>query len=502
MIFPALARDPQGVALGDGVRTRSWAELDDRVRRAARFLLDEAGLCPGDHLALLMGTRLEGVEMLLAGILSGLWVTPINWHLTAEEVAYVARDSGARLLVSDDEFAATAKSVHDNVVCAGDELERALAGASDAPFDPDGPAGGNMIYTSGTTGRPKGVKRAAAPSLAALLEGWRAYGHKVGLDGTGAHLVTGPLYHAAPLMFAVYDQVNGAPVRITPRFNPEALLDTLREEEIAHTHLVPTMFVRLLRLPDATKDRFSAPRLDLVLHGAAPVSVAVKRRMIEWWGAVFVEYWGGTEGGVNTLVDSAEWLAHPGTVGRAVDPFEVFAVDEAGERRPPGAEGLLYARHASLARPFVYHGDPEKTESAYLPSGAFTLGDVGCVDPEGFVWLSDRRSNMIISGGVNIYPVEIEQVLQEHPAVADVGVFGIPDEEWGEQVKAAIQPAAGFDPSSELAAEILEFAREHLAGYKVPRSIDFESELPRDTSGKLYTRRLRDRYWSGRAAKI
>jgi long-chain acyl-CoA synthetase len=502
LIFGSPERSPQALALSDGERTRSWDELSDRLRRAAHFLLEDAGLRPGDHLALLMGTRVEGVEMLVAGIAAGLWVTPINWHLTPDEAAYVVRDSGAKLVVTDADFETRARGVHENVLCAGEDLERALAGARDLPFDPDAPAGGNMIYTSGTTGRPKGVKRAVAPTLQGMLDGWRAYGHKVGLDGTGAHLVTGPLYHAAPLMFAIYDQVNGAPVHLTPRFDAESALDVLSEKEIAHTHLVPTMFVRLLRLPDEVRERFAAPRLDLVLHGAAPVSVPVKRRMIDWWGPVLVEYWGGTEGGVNTLVGSEDWLARPGTVGRAVEPFEVFAVDDERERLPAGEEGLLYARHATQDRPFVYHGDREKTEAAYLPSGAFTLGDVGRVDADGFVRLSDRKSNMIISGGVNIYPVEIEQVLQEHPAVADVGVFGIPDEEWGEQVKAAVQPVPGFDPSPELEAEILDFARAQLARYKVPRSIDFETELPRDTSGKLYTRRLRDPYWSGRAAKI
>jgi long-chain acyl-CoA synthetase len=224
--------------------------------------------------------------------------------------------------------------------------------------------------------------------------------------------------------------------------------------------------------------------------------------MIEWWGPVLVEYWGATEGGVTTLVDSDTWLAHPGTVGRAIPPFEVFAVDDAGCRLPPGEVGLLYARHRDSLRPFEYHDDPAKTEEAYLEPGVFTIGDVGTVDEDGFVLLADRRSNTIISGGVNIYPVEVEQVLQEHPAVADVGVFGIPDDEWGEQVKAAVELRPELEASAELEAEILAFAREHLAAYKVPRSIDFEDALPRDVTGKLYTRRLRDPYWVGRAAKI
>jgi len=224
--------------------------------------------------------------------------------------------------------------------------------------------------------------------------------------------------------------------------------------------------------------------------------------MIEWWGPILLEYWGGTEGGVNTLIDSEDWLKHPGTVGRALPAFEIFSVDESGDRLPSGEIGDLYCRSSLSERPFEYHGDEAKTDSAYLEPGVFTIGDVGFVDGEGYVHLADRRSNMIISGGVNIYPAEIEQVIQEHPAVEDVGVFGIPDDEWGESVKAAIELRAGFEASSALGSEILGFAREHLAGYKVPRSIDFEAELPRHPSGKLYIRRLRDRYWADRDGNI
>jgi long-chain acyl-CoA synthetase len=263
------------------------------------------------------------------------------------------------------------------------------------------------------------------------------------------------------------------------------------------------MFVRLLkRLSADERAAFRAPALHTVLHGAAPVGEAVKRRMIEWWGPILYEYWGGTEGGVTTFVDSREWLAHPGTVGCALPQFEVFAIGEDGARLAPGELGPLYARHASLTGLFEYHRDPDKTSRAFLDAHTHTLGDVGHVDPEGWVFLSDRAANMIISGGVNIYPAEIEAVLQEHPAVADAAVFGIPDEEWGEQVKAAVELRAGVAPSEPLAAEILAFCRERLAGYKVPRSVDFESELPRTAAGKLYVRRLRDRYWEGRERRI
>jgi acyl-CoA synthetase (AMP-forming)/AMP-acid ligase II len=505
VILEHARRDPEGTALADGERRRTWAELADRVTRIARLLRDDLGLRPGDHVAVLLGNRVEGIELVHGAILAGVWVTPVNRHLAPEEVAYVLEDSGARLLVVDEKRAPLAGGASVPVVLrVGDELERALATASDEPLPEDGPAGGPMIYTSGTTGRPKGVKRRAAATVRDALAGQERYGRSIGLDGAGPHLVTGPLYHSAPLMYAVYDQQNGAPVVVMPRFDERALLAAVAEHGIAHTHLVPTMFVRLLRLSDAERAAFDPRPLRTVLHGAAPIAPSVKRRMIEWWGSVLVEYWGGSEGGVTTLVDSREWLAHEGTVGRALPQWEVFATDAEGRSLPPGGEGLLYSRHKSEPRLFAYHGDDEKTARAYLPDdpSAFTLGDLGRVDAEGYVYLTDREASTIISGGVNIYPAEIERVLAEHPAVADVGVFGVPDDEWGESVKAAVELAPGCAPSADLAGELLAFARAHLAGYKVPRSIDFERELPRTPAGKLYIRRLRDRYWQGRERRI
>ncbi len=495
MIYPRAASDPEGIALDDLTRRRTWRELEDRVQRLAHLLRDDLGLGADEHAAFLMGNRIEGVELIVGGILAGVWMTPINSHLTPDEVRHVVEDSGARVVFCDAVHADAARAAGaPETVLVGEALDAALAKASAKPIPLDGPAGGNMIYTSGTSGRPKGVKRRRAPSVAAALEAARAYGNAVGLDGTGTHLVTGPLYHAAPLMFAVYDQWNGAPVLVMPRWDEREFLRLVKERDVRHTHLVPTMCVRLLRLPDAERERFDASNLALVLHGAAPIAPSVKQRMIEWLGPILVEYWGGTEGGVTTLVGSEEWLAHPGTVGRALPAFEVFAVDDEGRRLPPGETGLLYSRHESTPRFFEYHGDPEKTSGAYLDEYTFTLGDLGFVDTEGYVHLGDRRSNLIISGGVNIYPAEVEHVLQEHPAVADVGVFGIPDEEWGETVKAAVELRPGFEPSPQLAQRILDFGRERLARYKVPRSIDFETELPRHPTGKLLVRRLRERY--------
>jgi len=497
-------RDPDGLAVDDGTRTLSWSELFDRCTRTARFLREDAGLEPDDHVAILTENRAEIVEWIVGGIMAGVWVTPINWHLASDEIAYVVGDSGARVVFTDAHYRETAKQVagRARVIEAGDEWDAHLAQASNAPIDLTGPSGGNMIYTSGTTGRPKGVKRARQPDVQAALDFLSTYGNHVGLDGSGPHLITGPMYHAAPLMFSIYDNANGAPIIIMPRWDEREALDIIVRREIAHLHMVPTMFVRLLRLPEAERARFDAPRLELVLHGAAPVSVEVKRKMIDWFGEKLVEYWGATEGGVNTLIDSAEWLENPGSVGRTLDAFEVFAVDADGKRLPPGEVGDLYCRHKHVDRVFEYHGDPEKTAKAFLEPGVFTIGDIGWTSQDGHVYLADRRSNMIISGGVNIYPREIEDVLQEHPAVADVGIFGIPDDEWGESVKAAVELKAGFAASSELEGEILAFARERLARYKVPRSIDFEARLPRESTGKLYIRRLRDRYWQGRERSI
>lgn len=504
--FPA--RDPDGLAVDDFTRQRTWAELADRAVRVAHFLRDEAGLRPDEHVAVLMENRVEIVEILLGAILAGVWITPINWHLRPDEISYVVADSGVRVLFASPSYADTAARVvadagqATRIVLAGEGLDAALARASNAPMDPSGPAGGNMIYTSGTTGRPKGVKRTRPPTVGAALEHLVRLGANVGLDGSGPHLISGPMYHAAPLMFAIYDNAAGAPLVIMPRWDEREALRIMVEREIAHVHLVPTMFTRLLRLPDDERAAFRAPALRLVLHGAAPVSVDVKQRMIEWWGEVIVEYWGATEGGVNTLVDAKAWLAHPGTVGRALPAFEVFAVDESGAPLPRGVAGDLYCRHLHQDRVFEYHGDPEKTADAHPEPGVFTIGDVGWVDDEGFVHLVDRRSNTIISGGVNIYPLEIEQVLQAHPAVSDAGVFGIPDEDWGESVKAAVELREGIAASADLESELLAFVRERLAGYKVPRSIDFEAQLPRTASGKLYIRHLRDRYWEGRARRI
>jgi long-chain acyl-CoA synthetase len=507
-ILDLAAADPHAPAVDDLTRSRSRGELVDRAHRLGHQLLDELGVVPGGHISLLMGNRVEFVDVLLAGQLSGTWLTAINWHLTPPEIAYILEDSGAALLVTDEELEANARAAVAllpspiPVIVAGPELDALVAAGRPDSFDPDGPGGGTMLYTSGTTGRPKGVKRARQPSLGTTLVMGGAAGIVLGLDGQGPHLVTGPLYHAAPLGFAAIDLANGAELVLMPRWDDAQCLRLIDERAVRNSHIVPTMCVRMLRLPEEERSAFDGSTLSTVLHGAAPIAPSVKQQMIEWWGPVLTEYWGSTEGGVFTLVSSEAWLTKPGTVGKAIPSYEVFAVDADGQRLPAGEVGTLYTRNVITDQVFEYHQAADKTAAAHLAPGTFTMGDVGHVDEDGFVFLSDRAANMIISGGVNIYPAEIERELIDHPAVADVAVFGIPDEEWGEQVKAAVQLVEGVAPSPELVDELLTFARGRLAAYKVPRSVDFEAELPRHPTGKLYTRLLRDKYWEGHTRSV
>ncbi|MGK2949770.1 MAG: AMP-binding protein [Acidimicrobiales bacterium] len=503
-----VADDPDAPAVDDLTRRRTRGELLDRARRLGHWLLDDGAVPVGGHVAMLMGNRVELIDVLVASQHSGTWVTAINWHLTATEVAYILEDSGSTIVFTDPDHEAVARAAAEqvahpvSVVRAGDELDACIAAGSDAPFDLDGPGGGTMLYTSGTTGRPKGVKRTRQPSLGTTLAMGGAAGMVLGLDGQGPHLVTGPLYHAAPLGFAAIDLANGSELVLMPRWDERQCLDLIQERQVRNSHLVPTMCVRLLRLPDDVRAAFDPSSLGTVLHGAAPIARSTKAAMIEWWGPVLTEYWGSTEGGVFTLVDSEAWLTKPGTVGKALASYEVFAVDAEGQRLPAGEVGTLYTKNLVTDAVFEYHQAQEKTDAAHLAPGTFTMGDVGHVDADGYVFLSDRAANMIISGGVNIYPAEVEQVLIDHPAVADVAVFGIPDDEWGEQVKAAVELVDGHQPSPELEAELILFARERLAAFKVPRSVDFEDQLPRHPTGKLYTRLLREKYWTGRATSV
>jgi len=503
MLFPFAKNHALELAVDDLRQQRSWAALENRSWALAHYLRDTLGLTPGEHAALLMGNRVECIEICLGAMLSGIWLTPINSHLSAEEVQYILDDCDAKVLFSDEEHQSQrADSKAIPCVLAGRELDDLLTNASTEPFSPEEPAGGNMLYTSGTSGRPKGVVRNLPPTLRDALTSCRDSGKGLGMDGAGPHLVTGPLYHAAPLAYALWDLLNGAPLIIMPRWNTEQCLELIATHKVRHSHMVPTMFVRLLALPEETRSQAQRSSLERVLHGAAPISLEVKKRMIEWWGQVFVEYWGATEGGTYTLADSSQWLSHPGTVGQALPHYEVYACNEAGKRLPANQEGQLFCRHRELEQVFRYYKDSTQTKAAHPEPHIFSAGDIGRVDENGFVYLCDRKSNMLISGGVNIYPAEIERILINHPAIADVCVFGVPDQEWGESVKAAIECIPGITGSEALRAEILAFAAQHLANYKRPRSIDFHERLPRQPNGKLATRSLRDPYWAKQGRKV
>jgi long-chain acyl-CoA synthetase len=354
-----------------------------------------------------------------------------------------------------------------------------------------------MLYSSGTTGRPKGIRRPLdlAP-MGQGLPGAVPFLRALGLQDGGVYLTPAPLYHAAPLAWSLGAQRLGATVVVMERFDPVDMLRLIERHRVTHVQLVPTMFVRMLKLPEADRKRFDLSSLAAAVHAAAPCPVDIKRQMIDWWGPIISEYYSATEGSGATFLDSEEWLAHPGSVGRPM-LGEAHIVDEDGTELPPGETGTIYF---SGGNPFEYHNDPQKTADTKDRRGWSTVGDVGYLDGDGYLYLTDRKTFMIISGGVNIYPQEAENVLVGHPKVMDVAVIGVPNPDLGEEVKAVVQPVDWNDAGDDLASELLEYCRAHLSGFKCPKSIDFEPELPRLDSGKLYKRQLRDRYWASAPA--
>jgi long-chain acyl-CoA synthetase len=511
---------------------RTFDELNANVNRLARALRAR-GLKVGDSVALMCTNRPEFVEVVFAAQRVGLRLTPINWHLTGDEAGYIVGNCEAKAFVAAaslgdtavvaaatgaatgaEEAAAGATTGATTRVATGgavgDGLVRLAVGGNLPGFEPyeqaiadqdrsdipDPTLGTQMLYTSGTTGRPKGVHR--PPTAQSALSAVNLCGYDEDFaHSVDAHLCTGPLYHAAPLAFSIaLPLLYGVTVVIMEQWDPAETLRLIEQHGITHTHMVPTMFHRLLALPDDVRAKYDLSSLRFVIHGAAPCPATVKERLIEWLGPIVVEYYAATEG-VGTLVDSATWLAHPGTVGRPMLPELVKVADDDGNELAPGEIGLVFLR-TQPATKFDYYGDAEKTSSAYR-GDYFTLGDMGYVDVDGFLFLTDRSTNLIISGGVNIYPAEIDAVLLQHPAVGDVATIGIPDEEWGEAVKAVVQLAEGVEASDALAAEMLAFCRERLAHFKCPRTVDFTSQLPREDTGKIYKRLLREQY---RAATV
>jgi len=505
-LWAIAASSPEKTAViePDGT-TVSYADLAGEADRYGRGF-QALGLAAGDTVAGLLPNSVTALAMYFAAIETGLYVVPVNWHQVAAEVAYILGDSASGAFAAHERFAGTATEAAD---LAG--IKHRFAVGTVPGFEPlarlgdDGsherPSprthGAPMLYTSGTSGRPKGVRRpltGADPDGAAVQATW--FFHLFGLapDDGHVHLCGSPLYHTAVLNFAAISIQLGHPVVLMDGWDPEQMLALIERHRVTHTHVVPTQFRRLLALPDEVRARYDTSSLRAVIHSAAPCPPEVKRRMIEWLGPVIVEYYAATEGG-GTLITAQEWLRKPGSVGLPWQGSQVHVLDRAHKEVAPGQQGLVYMRMGTSS--FSYHNDEEKTAAARA-GDLFTVGDIGYLDEDGYLFLCDRGSDVIISGGVNIYPAEVESELSCHPAVADVAVFGIPHDDWGEEVKAVVEPAAGVQPGPALTEDLLAFLAGRVAKFKLPRTIDYVAELPRDPNGKLYKRRLRDPYWAGR----
>ncbi|MGP3634213.1 acyl-CoA synthetase [Streptomyces sp. 24-1644] len=467
--------------------------------------LRAAGLRRGDAFAVVLPNGAEFFTAYLAATQAGLYLVPVNHHLVGAEIAWIVSDSGAKVLIAHERFAAAATAAADEAglpashrfAAGGPDgfrpYEELLGGQPDTPPD-DRTLGWVMNYTSGTTGRPRGIRRPLSGRLPeeSHLGGFLAiFGIRPFDDNV--HLVCSPLYHTAVLQFAGASLHIGHPLVLMDKWAPEEMLRAIDTHRCTHTHMVPTQFHRLLALPAEVRERYDVSAMRHAIHGAAPCPDHVKRAMIDWWGRCVEEYYAASEGG-GAFATAEEWLKKPGTVGRAWPISELAVFDDEGNRLAAGQLGTVYMKMSTGG--FSYHKDETKTAKNRI-GDFFTVGDLGILDEDGYLFLRDRKIDMIISGGVNIYPAEIEAALLTHPAVADAAAFGIPHADWGEEVKAVVEPAEGREPGAGLAAEILSHCAERLAGYKRPKSVDFIAAMPRDPNGKLYKRRLREPYWEG-----
>ncbi|HEY6427039.1 MAG TPA: acyl-CoA synthetase [Acidimicrobiales bacterium] len=487
----------------------TFAELEERSCRLAQAL-HVHGLLPGDHVAVVLPNDHRTHEVAFGLQRAGLYYTLVNTHLVAEEAAYIVEDCGATVLITSSTLADLAAELVALTPAVGlclmigdpmdgyTSYDEFVAGQPGEPLE-DEVEGFPMLYSSGTTGHPKGIRRplsgepfGTSATLVPMLSGI------MGFEEGDVYLSPAPLYHSAPLVWSSTVIRMGGTAVVMEHFGAEQCLALIERYKVTLAQFVPTMFVRMLKLPDEVRAGYDVSSLRSVVHAAAPCAPEVKRRMIEWWGPIIHEYYSGTEGMGMTWITSQEALTHPGSVGRAVWG-EVHVCDDDGEELPSGEDGVVYFGARVGTPSFEYNKDPEKTRQSFNSHGWSTLWDVGHLDDEGYLYLTDRKLFMIVSGGVNIYPQEIEDILVLHPAVTDVAVFGIPEPEMGEEVKAVVQPAPGVEPSPALADEIMAFCRDHLSHYKCPRSVDFTEELPRGENGKLYKKVLRDAYWASSA---
>ncbi|MGE4424861.1 MAG: acyl-CoA synthetase [Solirubrobacteraceae bacterium] len=505
--------DHTAIVMADSGETVTYGELDASANRISR-VMRSLGLGVGDHMALCIENRREIFDVLWGAHDAGLLYTALSTRLGADEMAYIVQDCGARVFVLSaryadlaDEVRAATPGVEHHLSLGGEipgwtALEDLMAEQSDQPLDEQRIGGKDMLYSSGTTGRPKGIrpKELEAPLDASPIIVTPILGGKLGVGPGSVYLTPAPMYHAAPLRFSMAIHQLGGTVVLMERFTPERALELIAGHGVTHTQMVPTMFVRMLRLPASARDAADVSSLKVVIHAGAPCPREVKQQMIDWWGPIIHEYYASTEGAGLTWVTSEEWVSHPGTVGRAAIGTPRILAEEEDVELPVGQTGRVFF---SDGPQFEYHNDPDKTRGAHSSQGWSTAGDIGHLDEEGFLYLTDRASFMIISGGVNIYPQESENVLASHPKVMDAAVFGIPDEDFGESVKAVIQPMempADDAAAAALEAELIAHCRAQLADLKCPRSIDFRAELPRHETGKLYKRLLRDEYRERAAA--
>jgi len=481
--------------------------------------LRELGLEHGDSLALCTPNCAEFFVSYMACTQAGWYLTPINWHLAASEVAYIVQDSGAKAFVGHERLAATCAKAADEIDFPK-EARFALGEIpgfrpfadltrDQSPAAPENRSTGSVMnYTSGTTGKPKGVRRPLPPTelepdlIVTLTAGLLAM-FGIQPEDDNVHLVGSPLYHTAVLVFSSASLHYGHTVVLMDKWTPEGMLQLIDRHHATTSHMVPTQFHRMLALPESTRAQYDCSSTRRMIHAAAPCPPDIKRRMIEWWGMSIWEYYAATEGG-GTLVGPEEWMDYPGTVGRPWPNAEIRIFDDEGNELPIGERGTVYMKMGDSTR-FEYKGDKEKTRKnrISIPEGEFfTVGDVGYLNEDGYLFLCDRKIDMIISGGVNIYPAEIENCFLLHPKVGDVAVFGIPHEDWGEEIKAVVEPAEGIEGNASFTQELLEFLKDKLGKFKTPKSIDYVDDMPRDPNGKLYKRKLRDPYWEGRERAI
>ncbi|MFZ6002907.1 MAG: acyl-CoA synthetase [Actinomycetota bacterium] len=503
---------PQALAVVDpSGREVTYGELFGEANRLVHGLR-ALGLEEGDGVAAVLPNGIEMLALYFAAMQAGWYLTPINHHLVGPEIAYIVDDCEADAFVGHERFGEACKSAAAEFSLPPDRCFsigpitgfRALSELTTgepSTLPEDRSAGAPMHYTSGTTGQPKGVRRrlsGADPDVAAAAGGFLLRLFEIEPHAGNVHICGSPLYHTAVLAFASTSLHLGHPVVLMDRWTPESMLELIARHRVTHSHMVPTQFHRLLALPEEVRSRHDMSSLRAMVHAAAPCPVEIKQRMLDWWGPVIYEYYAATEGG-GTVVSPQQWLERPGTVGLPWPTSEIRILDDEGADLPTNGIGTVFMKLGQ--GDFEYFKDKGKTD-ANRTAGFFTVGDIGYLDDAGFLFLCDRKSDMIISGGVNIYPAEIEGALLTHPKVADAAVFGIPHEDWGEEIKAVIEPAPGVDAGSSLTEELLAHCAERLARFKLPRSIDYTSEMPRDPNGKLYKRKLRDPYWEGRARAI